>query len=473
MLPRFKDSKQKIFNLFLRPTLAWKVIFSLICFLSLCLVAGLGKVLIVLFPTCSFVVGVYLYLRAPALYVGFVFWMWFLSPLIRRLIDYQSSYLTPGPWTFTALVVTFISFYTFLLELPKTNQKNNLPFILCFVALFYGLLTGLVQNPLDQAIVNFLSFLSPLSFGFHLYVNWKYYPQYRQVIQQSFLWGILTMGLYGILQFCTAPLWDQFWLNNAPSTSSFGVPEPFGIRVMSTMSSPQAFATTMMAGLILLSSNQKTVLFLPATVLGYLTFLLSQARAAWLSWGTGLFAFITSSKLSTQVKAIAGIALIVLIVLPLINQEPFSDIILSRFESLSNTENDISLNARSWAYQNLFDLAITEVVGKGLGFNINLPGFGNRDSTILPVLFVFGWVGATPLMCGICLLFFKMLHGKTNKSDTFSVAARGICLGVLTQIGFNSIFESLIGVIFWSFIGIYLAGQRYYLLKSKSLYKNE
>ena len=471
--PIIKDLRPSFFSILLRPTPPWKVIIGLIIFLSICIITGLGKILILLFPASSFAVGVFLYLRYPTLYVGFVFWMWFLSPLIRRLIDYQSGYFTPGPWSFTALLVTSISYFSFLKEFPKTYYKSSLPFTLCFGALFYALLIGLIQNSIVQAVVNFSAWSCPISFGFYLFANWKYYPQHRKIIQQSFVWGMFVLGVYGILQFCLAPQWDQFWLING-SMDSFGQPEPFGIRVMSTMNSPQAFATTMMAGLILLFTNkQNKILFFSTNIVGYLTFLLSRARAAWLAWSVGVLLFISFVKSSTQIKVIIGITLVILAILPLINIEPFSSIILSRLETLSNADTDASLNTRISAYQNLFNLAITEVTGKGLGFRIDLSGYGDRDGAILPTLFIFGWFGAIPFFSGICLLFLKMFYSKTNKLDTFNTAAKAICLGVLAQIGFNFIFLSTIGVLFWSFIGMSLASQKYYLFSSKFLRNTE
>lgn len=449
-------------------SLGWKVIIGFSCFLSLMLLAGLGKLLILLFPLGSLAVGIILYFRAPALYIGFAFWMTFLASLIRRLIDYQSGYLTPGPWSFAATLVTLISCYTIVRELPKTrNYKQNLPFIICFGAVFYGFCLGIIQQPLDTAIVNFLDWFCPISFGFYLYVNWKDYPQYRSAIEKSFLWGVIIMGLYGVIQFCTAPPWEQFWFEQE-EVLSFGVAEPFGIRVMSSMNSPQAFATAMMAGLIMLIGNRANVWFFPANALGYLTLLLSRARAAWVGWAIGLFVSISSAKSSRQIKIIVSITLILLVVLPLINIEPFSDIITSRLESLSDAQSDSSLNARLSAYQDLFNSAVTEVVGKGLGYKIDLAGFGENDGSILPTLFAFGWLGTIPLISGIGLLLIRLFYETNDKSDSFGIAARAISLGIFAQIGFNFIFTSAIGLFFWSFIGISLASQKYYLFRLKS-----
>lgn len=460
--PRKKSS------LLLQPTPPFRAIVSLICFWTLCLIAGLGKLLILFFPLSAFALAVFLYFRAPALYIGFTFWITFFGSLIRRLIDYQSGYLTPGPWTFASTLVTLVSCFTLIRELPKIqNYKQNLPFIICFGALSYAFCIGILQNPLDTTIVNFVDWLGSISFGFYLYVNWKYYPQYRQVIQQTFLWGVILMGLYGIIQFCTAPQWEQFWFDKA-EVQSFGVAEPFAIRVMSSLNSPQAFANAMLAGLILLFSNRQTAWFLPANIAGYLTFLLSRARAAWMGWFVGLCVFIFAAKSSTQMKLIVSITLIILVMLPLINVEPFSDIIMSRLQTLSDAGTDDSLNTRLSAYQDLFDSAITEFVGKGLGYKIDLPGFGEKDGAILPTLFIFGWLGIIPLISGVGLLIFKLFYQKVCKSDSFSIASRAICLGIFVQLGFNFIFTSAIGLFFWSFLGISLASQKYYLCQLNS-----
>ncbi|WP_052055689.1 hypothetical protein [Myxosarcina sp. GI1] len=449
-------------------SLGWKVIIGFTVFLSLLLLAGLGKLLILLFPLGSLAVATFLYFRAPALYIGFTFWIAFFGSLIRRLIDYQSGYLTPGPWDFAATLVTLVSCYTLVRELPKIrNYRQNLPFIICFGAIVYGFLIGIIQQPLDTAIVNFLDWFCPVSFGFYLYVNWKHYPQYRSVIKQSFLWGVIAMGLYGIIQFFIAPPWEQFWFEQA-EVQSFGIAEPFGIRVMSSMGSPQAFATAMMAGTLLLIGTKANLWFLPANALGYLTLLLSRARAAWMGWLLGLLVTISSAKSSKQIKIIIGITLILLVVLPLINIEPFSDTIVSRLTTLTDAEGDSSLNTRLSAYQDLFNSAITEVVGKGLGYKIDLPGFGEKDGAILPTLFIFGWLGVIPLICGIGLLLIKLFYEPNNKADSFGIASRAISLGILAQIGFNFIFTSAVGLFFWSFIGISLASQKYYLFQLKS-----
>jgi hypothetical protein len=446
------------------------IIIGLIIFYSLCFLAGLGKLLVVLFPLSSFLVAIYFYFKFPSLYISFSFWLLFFSPLIRRLIDYQSGHLTFGPWNLVSLLVSFITIITLVKEFPKiyknkNYQKSYSPFAIYFASLLYGLFNGLIQNPLDAAIVDFLGRISPFCFGFHLFANWQNYPEYRRVIKQSFFWGVLLMGIYGMWQFCTAPPWDVFWMVQV-GTTSFGQPEPFGIRTYSSMNSPQAFASAMLAGLLLLFNQRKTLMYFPATIFGYLTFMLSRARAGWLGFLVGLFVFTFSLKSNKQIQIITTVLLLLVILSQLIYIEPFSSVILERFSSLSNADSDASLNARTEIFQDLIYSSLVQVVGKGLGTDYD--AFGGRDGSILQTLFVFGWIGTIFFLSGLLLLLVRLLFQfHISREDTFANTTLAISLGMLSQIGFNLIFLTSIGMIFWSFIGITLASQSYYYDKHR------
>ena len=67
--------------------LAWQVILGLLGVMTLCFLAGIGQVLVPIFPFGSLAVGIFLYWRYPYLYVGFTWWLWFLSPLIHRSVQ--------------------------------------------------------------------------------------------------------------------------------------------------------------------------------------------------------------------------------------------------------------------------------------------------------------------------------------------------------------------------------------------------
>jgi hypothetical protein len=446
----------------LQPISAWMVILGFALFLALSFLVGAGRFLILIFPLGSLAIGIFLYLRCPLLYTGFTWWMWFLGPLIRRIIDYQSGYLTYGPWTLTPLLVTSISSATLVKHLPTAHKLGGLPFLLSIGSLFYSFLIGLVENSANAVVNDLLAWLCPILFSFHLFVNWRDYPSYRENIKCTFLWGTLVMGIYGIWQYLVAPEWDRFWLINT-GTNSFGKPEPLGIRVSSTLNSPQSFANVMMAGLLLLFANQGSLRF-PAAGVGYLAFLLSIARSAWLGWLTGLTSFMLSLKSSLQIRLLITIAAAALFVMPLTTIEPFSTVITSRLETLSHApEEDVSFQARAQGYSELLNLALSEFSGKGLGHVIVSDSIGRADSTILPMLFSLGWLGTIPYLGGLILLFLKLFQAPERRFEPFASCAFSIALGVFVQFGFNLITDGPIGMVLWGFLGIAIAAHKYYL----------
>ena len=455
---------KKGFQLDLQPAPAWIAILGLVLFIALCFLVGAGRILILAFPVGSLAVGVFLYQRYPILYVGFTWWMWFVGPFIRRLIDYQSGYITPGPWTLTPLLVTSISFATLVRYLPRYYNQDCLPFILSLGGVFYGFLIGLINNQItDATIIPLLSWATPILFGFHLFVHWRDYPSYSQNVQRVFLWGILVMGVYGIWQYLVAPEWDRFWLKSVDNPT-YGHPEPLGIRVWSTMMVPQKFAAITMAGLLLLFVVQGNLRFLSAGV-GYLAFLLTRARTAWLTWFMGVLIFLPSLKARLQMRIIASIMVAAIVVIPLTSIEPFSTVISSRFESISEVEGDDSYQTRLQGFNELIGPALSEFVGKGLGSKLksstsNLAGY---DNGFLVLLFSLGWIGTLPYLGGIFLLFFKLLQSFETRFDTFASAARAIAISsFFGQIGFNPLMTGEFALVLWGFLGFGMAAHRYY-----------
>lgn len=445
----------KAFSFLPQPTQAWLAILGLALFLSLCLLLGAGKILILAFPTGSFAVGLFLYLRYPILYFGFTWWIWFLGPWIRRMIDYQSGYLTPGPWVLVPLLVTSITVITWVRHFPKSFKQNSLPFVLCFGSIVYGFLIALIQREIaiDTLVVALLGWLSPILFSFHLYVNWRDYPRYRQALQRIFLWGVLVMGSYGIIQFLLAPDWDRFWLIHSPIDSA-GEPAPLQIRVWSTLNAPGPFGVVMMAGLLLLFINQGA-LRLPASAVGYLSFLLSMSRSAWGTWLVGLLTLNTSLKAKHQVRLVITVMVMVLCVLPLATLEPFSAVISERTETFSDLENDNSANARKATYQELLGTALTSLLGQGIGGPAH-------DSAILTMLLELGWFGTIFYIGGLLLVLLSLFQSSESRFDPFAGVARAVALAVFTRIPFAVPFVEAQGMILWGFLGLGMIAKKYY-----------
>ncbi|MBD0262272.1 MAG: O-antigen ligase domain-containing protein, partial [Tolypothrix sp. Co-bin9] len=210
-------SKQILFNPFLKEnyspeerSLQGWIVISCFLLISLAFYLGPAASLRLIYPIIALVTAVFLYLRHPILYLGFTWWMWFLSPLFTRLVDLKVGWDPTRQMLVAPYLVVFVTIGTLFRYLPSAYRQGGLPFILAFAGVFYGFLVGLVQNPPVPVARNLLDWLIPLLFGFHLFINWRDYPSYRQNIQRTFLWCVLILGVYGIFQFVVAPEWDRY-----------------------------------------------------------------------------------------------------------------------------------------------------------------------------------------------------------------------------------------------------------------------
>lgn len=452
-------TSKKGFHLFPQPAIAWMTILGFVSFSGLCLLPSMGRVFNFAFPALALAIGVFLYLRYPILYVGFTWWMWFLTPLVRRISDYRSGFHEPSPILLAPYLVTFVSIAAFLQYIPKLKRQGGLPFILSFVGVFYGFLVGLIKSSPVSVTVNLLEWLSPVIFSCYIFLNWRNYLSYRQNIQQIFLWCALVTGIYGIIQYLVAPEWDRLWLINTQLLSA-GTPEPLGIRVWSTMHGPGVFASVMMACLLLLLGNVGS-LSLPAIVFGYLSFLLSLVRSAWLGWFIGLLTLVTTLKQSLQIRLILIVSVVLACIIPLTTIEPFSAVINTRLQTLSNLTNDGSGAARQSTYGTWLSYALSNFLGDGIGDKSGLFD-GAIDSAILDILISLGWLGTIFYVGGLLLLLFELFQDSHLSFDSFASNTRAITLGMFIQLPFGSVMIGLPGMILWGFLGLGLAATKYY-----------
>jgi len=467
-------SKPILFNSFLRQNFypqertaqAWIVILGFLFLITANYFISAG-LLRLIFPVTAFLVAVFLYLRHSLLYIGFTWWIWFLSPLLTRLVDYRVGWDPTRQMLIAPYLVVFVTIATFLKYLPSAVRKGGLPFILGFIGVFYAFLIGLVYNQPIPVIRGFLDWMSPILFAFHLFINWRDYPSYKQNIQRVFLWCVLLIGTYGIYQFVVAPEWDRFWLIESKLFTSSGNPVPFGMRVWSTLHSVGPFGAVMQAGLLLLFTSSGPLIF-PASAVGYLSFLLSQARTNWGGWLLGIIMIMGSVKAKIQMRLITIILVMSMCVLPLLTIEPIAKVVNSRLETFANLQEDGSLKDRSGSYDRNLGLALNNSFGNGLG---NIWKVNEKtgqieviviDSGILDMFFTLGWLGAIPYMGGLILMIITVSQYTEARFDSFVSAARAIAISSCSQLIIGSGMLSVSGMILWGFFAICMAAHKYY-----------
>src|SRR3954470_13468883 len=100
------------------------------------------------FPIASLLTGAFLYRRNPVLYVAFTIWLYFLSPLIRQVVDFRSSWMDPNPILLAPLLATCITGWFFLSSINRSwFHKSVRPYAFAILSIASGLLGGLLLNP--------------------------------------------------------------------------------------------------------------------------------------------------------------------------------------------------------------------------------------------------------------------------------------------------------------------------------------
>lgn len=437
------------------PRFAWGVIIALFAIAIVGAIAGLGRLLNYIIPAFSLAIGIYLYSYHRFLYIGFAFWLWFLIAFLRRLADYWGSYTEPSPMLLAPFLVTAITILPALVKLPRAKADGVLPFAMASLGVMYGFAIGLTKDlPIISLLQAFLGWMTPITFGWYMYLNWRQYPQHRQNIQRIFIWGTFVIGVYGIIQFISLPEWDRLWLVESGMFSSQGMPaESTGVRIWSTLHSGEPFAAFMSVGLLLLLSVFGALPFL-ASIPGYLALLLSTVRSGWLGWAAGLAVMVTNLKPNIQIRLISLALITSLAVIPLSMYEPFAEKIMPRLATFSNLEEDGSGKARQGIYLKALERSEEAVIGRGLGQGVG-------DSGILSLFFQLGLIGGFLYLGGMVLVILKIFSSFEISSDIFATSVKAGIMSCIVRLPFNGVLAGGSGFLLWALLGLGLASISY------------
>ncbi|WP_374703618.1 glucose-6-phosphate isomerase [Burkholderia sp. WAC0059] len=423
-------------------------------FLTALLVAAhQGSVLTLAFPVLSLATGVWLYFVNPARYVGFVWWLWFLAPEVRRLADYGKGAFTPTSLIEIApLAVTMVSGFSLVRYAPLLAQRRGLPVLLALSGLAYGFAIGVMSSGPLPAIYDLANWAYPILIGFHIMAHTRDYPQYRETTVNTFIYGMLVMGAYGLVQFFIMPPWDAMWMVGSDMDSQ-GDPVPFGVRVFSTMNSSGPFAFAMMAAMVFVMAAKHRVRWV-AAAFGFFSFALSLVRSTWGGWVIAMLLQLLKSSNRVRIRIIVSALVLAGLCVPLLAIGPVAERMQARLDSLTNLSDDQSYEARHQFYAEFAKKAFTDVQGEGLGAtgastklsssnNGQLGQYGSFDSGVMNIPFVLGWPGTLLYLSGTLWLFARALRASFRLADDRYVSA---CVSIAVSIFAMLVFtNSLVG----------------------------
>lgn len=436
----------------------WAAIAVMIIVPVLAILGGVAGILRYAYPLLTLVVSGFLYWRSKPMYVGLVLWMWFLTPFLGRMAQYQAGWTPADPVLVSPYLAAGISILTILREPRRLGGRYSVPYVCALVGVLYGSIIGFPRYPMIDVVRADLNWVVPIIFGFFILQHREYYAEFRKVIEKSFLYGLLITGAYGIWQFFNLPEWDRVWMLNA-QLNSFGKAEDLGVRVFSTMNAPAIFAAIAACGLLLIF-NQKGKLRLLAAAFGFLALILTMSRASWITLLAGFIFLATQVKRKQLLRlGLASLACGVFL-LGFTQIPPVRDLVAQRFDTFSDPSQDVSYAARVEGHEQALRVLSQEPFGEGIGSTDaehNTEGdddiIGPHDSTLLEFLYSLGWIGSLIYAIGLGSLLLQL---RGSGKDPFVVSSKAIVFGLFAQCLLNSIMLGVLGFMVWTFASITL-----------------
>jgi hypothetical protein len=452
-----------------RIELALLILFAVLPFVLI--FSGAGGAARIVFLVGAGLLGIVLCLRNPPLYIRFTLWLWFLTPFVRRLLDYRTGWVDTDPILGASLLASYACLLHVYRYLFRGDARRGLPFLFGFGAVGYGFCAGIIGTQFQSVVLEAANWFGPMLFGFFVFLEYGTERKRKDVaaaFESTFRWGLLIMGAYGIIQFISVPAWDALWLTQVDNRA-FGTAEPFGLRVFSTMASPVPFGVASFAGLILLR-RQSGGISLLATLGGYASLAFSSVRSTWGLWliATVLVLVLQRQKLG-RFLLIIGVSLSLLVLSTTI--QPVRDVLQKRFETLSDLRNDGSLLDRTSGYEQMTSYVLSNPLGLGLAATENLVGgrsdLGGRDSGVLEIVLALGWIGGGIYFSALLLIVWSGLKGRNGRND-FEISACAISIAMVSHMILASISSGFSAAVLWSFAGVNLASQTHRVVNRRA-----
>jgi hypothetical protein len=443
---------------------AWALLAAFIGLTLVTLGAGRGGTLKYLYPAAALAVGLVLYGKDRPLYLGYVWWLWFLTPLVRRLVDLQGGYDSVNPVLTAPLLVTGLCLFSLLRHLPTLARWSLLPLVPILISLIYAYPIGIQNTGVMAASFSLLQWLVPVALGFHLATDVRRYPAYQATTRRAFTWAALLLGVYGIWQFINPLPWDVYWMLNADMTT-IGQPVPHEVRVFSTLNSPTPFAMVMLVGLLMLFSAS-SITHVLVGVPAYLAFLLTLVRTAWGGWAIGVWIYASYLRPSARLRLAASVGLLAIVAATVI-ASPLGSRIERKVESFALLSEDKSLAVREATAWAVLELILNEPLGRGLGATgsakrLASGGTETFDNGLLNVFFSLGWMGGLLYLGATLYLMAGLIARFEPRHDPIPKVARAVGFATFAALLSLNTLIGVSGAMFWGLLGLSIGARSWY-----------
>ncbi|AFD27139.1 Putative transmembrane protein (plasmid) [Deinococcus gobiensis I-0] len=434
------------------------LIYTIAIIISALILSGLGGLLNIIYPVAMVVLGIYFISNNAIKYITLIYMLWFFSPLIRRLSDYQAGFHDVSLIIVTPHIVTIMSILPILFKGVKIKRLEGLAISVITVSILCGYLVGIFESGIFSATFSLLDWLCPLSLMVFIFLKRKTLELDYKAMLKPISLSVVFMGLYGIIQFVNILPWDAYWMRNA-DINSIGYPSPYNVRVFSTLNSPGPFAIVITSGILLLSNvSLKKSRKVIGLVFGGLSLLLSLVRSAWGGWFLGQLVILLRSNIIKSSKMILTFFIGILLIIPFIYTSRLYNSIEMRLSTFGNIQEDKSFNDRREFLNNILSGENLTAFGHGLGStglsarlnSSNRNAILDFDNGFLSIFYTLGIIPGILYCIGVAILLLNLYI--LSKTATI-ISLQAIAISIISQMIFVNTLIGVSGIIFWSSLG--------------------
>jgi hypothetical protein len=444
----------------------WALIAFPVLTIALLLSPGI-RLLVFFFPVIAVLLAAYLYRRNLAGYVSLVCWLWFLTPMVRRVLDYRvPGWTQPTPVQLAPPLAVCVPLLWLIADWRRVLQRRAAP-LLCIVAVcIYATFLGLLNFPPRLVFQDLLTWVAPLVFAFTLCWHSDQAIELFQAFEKAFLYGLLVVGGYGVAQFFFLPGWDAFWMRWV-NMDSIGNPEPKEVRVFSTMNGPQILASFLAVGLIIAFSSRLRIRWV-AIPMGLLCLVLSLARSGWVAAVAGTLYLLWHLPQRQRFRLMVAAILAAVVMIAALQNPDLQQVMSQRFDTLSDVKNDTSFMDRAESYRALFAGFLDNPFGLGMGATPAASEATNQhfvhggwagdlgDSTVAMIMTTMGLVGGLVLL-GSFLPLGRNLFVGASVEVAYTRTMRAVFIAMVAEAALDGIISGPTGFLTWASIAFCIA----------------
>lgn len=423
--------------------------------------AGVAPLLRIGFPAMNLLLAAYLYSRRSPWFAGHVILLFCFVSLVRRLVDDQAGFDPASPVLVTPYLCALFTAHALVdywLE-PRPRFLGAILVLLC--AITYGALLAVLQGNLVAAAIDAMKWAAGPLFAVYVLAQRRTRAEVREVVENCLVWGGAFMGLYGVFQYVNPASWDLVWIRGVIDLgmTSIGQPEPYAMRVFSTMNSPGSLGAMLAAG-ILVAFKRPLPVAVPAITLMLLGLALAQYRTIWAATALGIVMLMCTRPGAFRPANVVAAAAVLLGICAGLLVPQIRETVVDRASSLTNLRADYSGEERLGQYQVLArDPAI--FAGEGLGqagVARRLGGMSNviLDSGLIEIWRGLGVIAGTTYLGALALLVLALFRRAPDVAHHLDYD-RAIVSTAFLQLPMGSVHTGEASMVAWLFLGLGLA----------------